>query len=120
MSMQSIYSHDEMFDRAVKHLKCGKTTLINQAGVAVHVHIVPGVWIEFGAGLFQKINSETDLTFAAQLAVKYHDSLRSESEQLDIEDHRRAIEDTLLLEEACAARLSEMGILGSDDDDTAA
>ena len=102
----------------MKHLKCGKTTLINQSGVAVQVHSVPGVWIEFGAGMFQKVNSEAELLFASQLVVKYHESLRSESEQLDIDDHRRAIEDTVLLEEACAARLTDMGIFGSDDDET--
>jgi hypothetical protein len=115
MSMQSLYSPEEMFDRASSHLTGKTCNLINCHGVVTPVAIVPGVSLEFGPGLFTRIQNEDELRLASRIVTTYHDSLRTESEQLDIEDHERALYETWLLEEACTARMHDMGVYSDSD-----
>jgi hypothetical protein len=104
MYMSSIFTPDEMFDRAIPHLNGTTYTVIHRNGIVKPVNIVSGVMLEFGPGLFTRINDENELKFASILAVGYHDSLRTESEQLSIEAAAHDMEDTVLLEEACDVR----------------
>jgi hypothetical protein len=114
MSMQALYSPDEMFDKAHPHLTGSVCHLINRNGNTTPVNIVPGVTLEFGPGLFTRVGNEEELKLASRMVVLYHDSLRSESELVDIEEHERALYETNLMEEAFLAdQLQETGF-GSD------
>jgi hypothetical protein len=114
MSMQAVYSQLEMFEKASPHLKGGVSNLINRHGVLTPVTIVAGVALEFGPGLFTRIENADELWFASRLVVSYHDSLRAEAELVDIEENERSMYETSLLEEALLyAQTCEEGV-GSD------
>jgi hypothetical protein len=100
MSMQAVYSDVEMFEKASPHMKGGVSNIINRHGVLTPVTVVAGVALEFGPGLFTRIENEKELWFASRLVVLYHDSLRSEAELIDIEENERSMYETSLLEEA--------------------
>ena len=100
MSMQALYSPEEMFDKAHPHMTGSVCHLINRNGNTTAVSIVPGVTLEFGPGLFMRVDNAEELKLASRMVVSYHDSLRSESELVDIEEHERALYETQLLEEA--------------------
>jgi hypothetical protein len=67
--------------------------------------------------MFTRVNDEAELKLATRLVVAYHDSLRTECEQLSIEAAAHDIADTALLEEACDARNreEELDETGFDD-----
>jgi hypothetical protein len=115
MSMQSVYVDDEMYDRAIPHLKGTTYSLLHRDGKVSPVSIMPGISLEFGPGLFTRITDEAELRLASRLVVLYHDSLRTESEQFEVDEHLRDIEETALMEEACALRMQEMQCCIEDD-----
>jgi hypothetical protein len=115
MSMQALYSPEEMFEKAQPHMVGSVCHLINHQGTTTSVKIVPGVTLEFGPGLFTPIDNEGELKIASRMVVLYHDSLRSESELVDIEEHERSLYETSLLEEAMTNQLQET-YFGSDTD----
>jgi hypothetical protein len=115
MSMQSVYSDSEMFDKAKPHMRGGVSNVINYLGATKQVKIVHGVTLEFGPGLFTQIENEQELWLASRIVVLYHDSLRDESEILAIEENERSMYETNLLEEAILVDMQETGF-GSDTD----
>lgn len=117
MSMQSVYVDTEMYDRASPHLAGSTYSLIQRNGVVTPVKIMPGVSLEFGPGLFTTIENESELRLASRMVVRYHDSLRTESEQFEVNEHLRDIEETAIMEEACIAHMQQTH--GLDDEDYA-
>jgi hypothetical protein len=115
--MSSIFTPDEMFDRAMPHLNGTTYTVIHRNGVVKPVNVVSGIMLEFGPGLFTRIHDTAELKLASRLTVGYHDSLRTESEQLSIEAAQHDLADTALLEEACEARNAELDLECVDDRD---
>jgi hypothetical protein len=113
MSMQSVYVDDEMYDKALPHLNGTSYSLMHRDGTVSPVSIMPGVSLEFAPGLFTRINNEDELRLASRLVVLYHDSLRTESEQFEVNEHLRDMEETALMEEACLLRMQDM----HDEDD---
>jgi hypothetical protein len=116
MSMQSVYSDSEMFEKASPHMKGEATNIINHHGVLTPVFHVAGVSIEFGPGLFVRVENDTELWFASRLVVSYHDSLRTESERLDIEENQNSIYETAHMEEAILLEQSSETGFGSDQE----
>jgi hypothetical protein len=114
MSMQVVYSDLEMFDKASPHMKGGICNVINHHGVLTPVTIVAGVTLEFGPGLYTRIETEDQLWFASKLVVSYHDSLRTESENFDIMENQQSMYETSLLEEAMLSDQSQEMGWGSD------
>jgi hypothetical protein len=115
MSMQSVYIDTEMYDRALPHLNGTAYSLLHRNGTVSPVNIMPGVSLEFGPGLFTTIHDEAELRLASRLVVGYHDSLRTESEQFEVREHLRDIEETALMEEACMLHMQELQGLNEDD-----
>jgi hypothetical protein len=116
MSMQALYTGDEMFDKAKPYLTGGVCNVINRHGLTTPVTVVQGVTLEFGPGLFTRIENEEELGLASRLVVMYHDSLRTESELVDIEEHERVLYETRLLEEAVLVDQMQDTGFGSDTD----
>jgi hypothetical protein len=110
MSMQQVYSPDHMFDRAAPHLH-GSTAALAVAsqrdGVVRAISIHTGVYLEWDAGHYEKLEDESQLRLAARIVVAYHDNLRTESEQLSIREAEWSQQETDLLEEACRARMEQ-------------
>jgi hypothetical protein len=117
MYMTSIYTPDEMFDKAVPHLSPSKCNVIHRNGQVKPVTLVSGIALEFGPGLFTRIADAAELKLASRMSVGYHDSLRTESEQFSIEAAQHDLEDTALLEEACIAHNAHLDLECCEDRD---
>ena len=107
MGMNSVYCADEMFDRISSHLKGRAVMYINWNGALTKVEKSKGLSIQFGPDLYEGISNEHELGLACRMVVKYHDSLRTQSEMYEIEDAERYRLDSELLEAATAAHLEE-------------
>lgn len=116
MSMQSVYSDTEMYDKASPHMSGEVTSIINHHGVLTPVINVPGISLEFGPGLFVRVENDTELWFASRLVVSYHDSLRTESERVDIEENQNSMYETTHMEEAILLEQTSESGFGSDTD----
>jgi len=117
MYMSSIFTPDELFEKALPHLNSTTYTVIHRNGVVKPVNLVSGVMLEFGPGLFTRIEDTAELKLATRMSVGYHDSLRTESEQLSIEAAQYDLADTALLEEACEAHNAALDLECVDDRD---
>ena len=107
MGMNSLYNADEMFDRISSHLTGKAVMYINWQGTLSKIEKAKGLWLQFGPDIFESIGNEHELKLACRLVVKYHDSLRTQSEMCEIEDAERCRLDDELLEAAAAAHLQD-------------
>jgi hypothetical protein len=103
MGMNAVYVADELFDRVSHHLTATPVMFIHSNGVLSKIEQEAGLWIQFGADLHCRIANEDELRLACKMVVAYHDSLRTESELLEIEDAEQDRLDSALLEEAAIA-----------------
>ena len=115
--MSSIFTPEEVYDKAVPYLDGTTYTVIHRNGKVKPVNIVSGIMLEFGPGLFTRIHDTTELKLASRLVVGYHDSLRTESEQLSIEAAQHDLADTAMLEEACVAHNMQLDLECVEDRD---
>jgi hypothetical protein len=116
MAMNAVYVADELFDRVASHLTGTPNLFIHRNGALTRVEQESGLWIQFGPQLHCRISNEDELRLACAMVTAYHDSLRSESELLDIQDAAEDLLDTQLLEEAAAKHLEECADeLGEED-----
>jgi hypothetical protein len=118
MSMGTVYSEDHMFDRVIPYLFAEHVTHIIHAldGSDQQVRMGSGVFLEFTPACYTRIQCETELHFACRMVTLYHDQLRSESEQLAIDENEWIQQETELLEEVVAYRMLEPDSCDSDDD----
>jgi hypothetical protein len=118
MSMASVYNEQQMFDRAIPFLLSEHVTHVihTMDGSERQVRLGSGVFLEFAPGCYTRVQCETELHFAARLATLYHDQLRSESEQLSIDENEWMQQETDLLEEVVAYRMLEPDSCDSEDD----
>jgi hypothetical protein len=115
MSMNGVYVDEEMYDKALPHLTGTPHMKIQYNGVVSKVPQPVGLTLEYGPGLFTPIKTPSELRLACRLVVGYHDDLRTQSEQSEIEDARRDLEDTALLEAACTAHMANADDSGEEE-----
>lgn len=119
MSMQQVYTPDHLFDRASPHLY-GSTAALAVAsqrdGVVRAISIHTGVYLEWDAGRYEKLEDESQLRLACRIVVAYHDSLRTESEMLSIREAEWSQQETALLEEACRVRMEAQDLEPDSDE----
>jgi hypothetical protein len=118
MSMTSVYSEEHMYDRAVPFLFAEHVTHVIHTldGTIQQVRLGPGVFLEFAPACFTRVESEAELRFACRAVTLFHDHLRSESEQLSIDENEWSQHETELLEEIVAYRMLEPDSCDSDTD----
>ena len=118
MSMTSVYSEDHMYERAAPFLFAEQVTHVIQAldGTLQQVRLGSGVFLEFSAACFARVGCETELRFACRAVTLFHDHLRTESEQLSIDENEWSQQETELLEEVVAYRLLEPDSCDSETD----
>ena len=118
MSISAVYSEDHMYERAIPYLFAEHVTHEIHAlnGTIQQVRLGSGFFLEFAPACFTRVQCETELRFASRLVTLFHDSLRSESEQLSIEENEWFQQDTALLEEAVAYRMLEPDSCDSETD----
>jgi hypothetical protein len=119
MSMQQVYSDDHMYDRAAPHLfgKQAALAVVQRDGNVRAVSIPSGVFIEWSAGWYVKVEDEAQLRLASRLVVAYHDNLRTESEMLSITENEWSQRETDLLEEAVCAHMEAQDLEDSESEE---
>ena len=109
MSMSTVYSEDHMYEQAIQFLSVEHVTHVIHAtnGTKQQVCSNLGVFLEFAPACFTRVQCETELRFVSRLVTLFHDQLRTESEQLSINENEWFQQDTALLEEAVAYHMLE-------------
>jgi hypothetical protein len=121
MAMSTVYTDDRMFDRAVPHLHGmqAAASYVGHDGNIQTIALQTGVYLEWSAGKYERIYDESQLRFASRLVTAYHDDLRTESEQLDIQQNMWAQQEDELLEEVVRLRFEQWEEEGDTESDEA-
>jgi hypothetical protein len=103
MGMNSVYVAEELYDRVSNHMDGKPVMFIHTNGVLSKIEKETGLFIQFGPLLHCRISNKDELMLACKMVCMYHDGMRTESEQLEIESAENDRLDDELMEAAATA-----------------